>query len=52
MKKNENSEQLPANIWVNVIYFILLIPFSVIVLLNKLFAPLAPTMSFSELEQV
>lgn len=51
MKRNMNLS-IKAKLMVYSVYALLILPISVILLLNKLVSPLSPTLSFGDLEQL
>lgn len=51
MKSQNSSEEKSLSFLVFLIYVIVLAPLTLILLINQLFAPLAPTLSFVELDK-
>lgn len=52
MKTKQYFEEKHIPIQVYGVYFILLLPISLILLINKLLSPLAPTVSFIDLDEM
>jgi hypothetical protein len=46
----QKKEQIPF--YVYIVYAILIVPVSVILLVNKLISPLSPTVGFHELDEI
>ena len=52
MKKSLFQEQEQIPFFVYIVYAILIVPVSVILLINKIISPLSPTVSFDELDEL
>jgi hypothetical protein len=52
MKKSLFQEQEQIPFFVYIVYAILIVPISLILLINKMISPLCPTVSFYELDEI
>jgi hypothetical protein len=52
VKNTNNKEENLASFWVYFFYYLLLGPFTLIILINKIIEPLSPDYTFTELEKL